>query len=439
MPIRNKRHLFQRSYRRLAKVSKSYNPYENMLEVLEQAANLLGLAPNDYEAIKYPERELKVSIPVKMDDGTVKVFEGYRVQHSSSRGPCKGGIRFHPEVDMDEVKALAAWMSFKCAVANIPYGGAKGAVKVDPSMLSKRELESLTRRYTAMILPIIGPQRDIPAPDVNTNAEIMGWIMDTYSMFSGYAVPGVVTGKPIEIGGALGRNEATGRGVMIVTREAVKYLGLIGDLRIAIQGMGNVGGTAAKLLHETGHKIVAVSDISGGYYNPNGLNIPEMMCYIAESEHHTLEGYSAAGCTKISNYELLTCDCDILIPCALQGQITEDMAKNIKAKLVVEGANGPTTFEGDQILEQRGIPVLPDILANAGGVVVSYFEWVQNIQRLIWDEEQTNNMLEKIMLRAFHEVAEARESKNTSFRMGAYMVALRRLSTAKKIRGIFPN
>lgn len=439
MPIRNKRHLFQRSYRRLAKVSKSYNPYENMLEVLEQAANLLGLAPNDYEAIKYPERELKVSIPVKMDDGTVKVFEGYRVQHSSSRGPCKGGIRFHPEVDMDEVKALAAWMSFKCAVANIPYGGAKGAVKVDPSMLSKRELESLTRRYTAMILPIIGPQRDIPAPDVNTNAEIMGWIMDTYSMFSGYAVPGVVTGKPIEIGGALGRNEATGRGVMIVTREAVKYLGLIGDLRIAIQGMGNVGGTAAKLLHETGHKIVAVSDISGGYYNPNGLNIPEMMCYIAESEHHTLEGYSAAECTKISNYELLTCDCDILIPCALQGQITEDMAKNIKAKLVVEGANGPTTFEGDQILEQRGIPVLPDILANAGGVVVSYFEWVQNIQRLIWDEEQTNNMLEKIMLRAFHEVAEARESKNTSFRMGAYMVALRRLSTAKKIRGIFPN
>lgn len=439
MPIRNKRHLFQRSYRRLAKVSKSYNPYENMLEVLEQAANLLGLAPNDYEAIKYPERELKVSIPVKMDDGTVKVFEGYRVQHSSSRGPCKGGIRFHPEVDMDEVKALAAWMSFKCAVANIPYGGAKGAVKVDPSMLSKRELESLTRRYTAMILPIIGPQRDIPAPDVNTNAEIMGWIMDTYSMFSGYAVPGIVTGKPIEIGGALGRNEATGRGVMIVTREAVKYLGLIGDLRIAIQGMGNVGGTAAKLLHETGHKIVAVSDISGGYYNPNGLNIPEMMCYIAESEHHTLEGYSAAGCTKISNYELLTCDCDILIPCALQGQITEDMAKNIKAKLVVEGANGPTTFEGDQILEQRGIPVLPDILANAGGVVVSYFEWVQNIQRLIWDEEQTNNMLEKIMLRAFHEVAEARESKNTSFRMGAYMVALRRLSTAKKIRGIFPN
>lgn len=420
-------------------MSKSYNPYENMLEVLEQAANLLGLAPNDYEAIKYPERELKVSIPVKMDDGTVKVFEGYRVQHSSSRGPCKGGIRFHPEVDMDEVKALAAWMSFKCAVANIPYGGAKGAVKVDPSMLSKRELESLTRRYTAMILPIIGPQRDIPAPDVNTNAEIMGWIMDTYSMFSGYAVPGVVTGKPIEIGGALGRNEATGRGVMIVTREAVKYLGLIGDLRIAIQGMGNVGGTAAKLLHETGHKIVAVSDISGGYYNPNGLNIPEMMCYIAESEHHTLEGYSAAGCTKISNYELLTCDCDILIPCALQGQITEDMAKNIKAKLVVEGANGPTTFEGDQILEQRGIPVLPDILANAGGVVVSYFEWVQNIQRLIWDEEQTNNMLEKIMLRAFHEVAEARESKNTSFRMGAYMVALRRLSTAKKIRGIFPN
>ncbi|MDD6174166.1 MAG: Glu/Leu/Phe/Val dehydrogenase [Firmicutes bacterium] len=420
-------------------MSNSYNPYENMLEVLDQAANLLGLAPNDYEAIKYPERELKVSIPVKMDDGTVKVFEGYRVQHSSSRGPCKGGIRFHPEVDMDEVKALAAWMSFKCAVVNIPYGGAKGAVKVDPSKLSKRELESLTRRYTAMILPIIGPERDIPAPDVNTNAEIMGWIMDTYSMFSGYAVPSVVTGKPIEIGGALGRSEATGRGVMIVTQEAVRYLGLTGDLRIAVQGMGNVGGTAAKLLYETGHRIVAVSDISGGYYCPDGLDIPEMLRYIAQSEHHTLEGYSAAGCSKISNYELLTCDCDILIPCALQGQITEEVAKNVKAKLIVEGANGPTTFEGDKILEQRGIPVLPDILANAGGVVVSYFEWVQNIQRLIWDEDQTNSMLEKIMLRAFREVAEAKESKNTTFRMGAHMVALRRLSTAKKIRGIFPN
>ena len=420
-------------------MSKTYNPYENMLEVLEKAAGLLGLEHNDYEAIKHPERELKVSIPVKMDDGSVQVFEGYRVQHSSSRGPCKGGIRFHQEVDMDEVKALAAWMSFKCAVVNIPYGGAKGAVKVDPSKLSKRELESLTRRYTAMILPIIGPERDIPAPDVNTNAEIMGWIMDTYSMFSGYAVPGVVTGKPIEIGGALGRSEATGRGVMIVTREAVKYLGLKGDLRIAIQGMGNVGGTAAKLLYETGHKIVAVSDISGGYYNPNGLNISDMLKYTASSAHHTLEGYAAQGCTKLSNYDLLTCDCDILIPCALQGQITEEVASNVKAKLIVEGANGPTTFEGDKILEQRGIPVVPDILANAGGVVVSYFEWVQNIQRLIWDEDQTNSMLEKIMLRAFHEVAEAKESKNTTFRMGAHMVALRRLSNAKKIRGIFPN
>lgn len=420
-------------------MGKAYNPYENMLEVLEEAAKLLDLNPNDYEAIKFPERELKVSIPVKMDDGTVKVFEGYRVQHSSSRGPCKGGIRFHPEVDIDEVKALAAWMSFKCAVVNIPYGGAKGAVKVDPRQLSKRELESLTRRYTAMILPFIGPERDIPAPDVNTNAEIMGWIMDTYSMFSGYAVPGVVTGKPIEIGGALGRSEATGRGVTIVTNEAIKYLGMGGNLRIAVQGMGNVGGTAAKLLHECGHKIVAVSDISGGYYCADGLDIPAMLAYIASSSSRTLEGYSAPSLTKISNYELLTCDCDILVPCALQNQITEEVAPNIKAKLIVEGANGPTTYEGDQILEQRGIPVVPDILANAGGVVVSYFEWVQNIQRLIWDEDQTNSMLEKIMLRAFREVAEAKESKNTSFRMGAHMVALRRLSTAKKIRGIFPN
>ena len=422
-------------------MAKAYNPYENMLEVLDEAAKMLGLEENDYIALKHPERELKVSIPVKMDDGSVEVFDGYRVQHSSSRGPCKGGIRYHQEVDMDEVKALAAWMSFKCAVVNIPYGGAKGAVKVDPRKLSKAELERLTRRYTAMILPIIGPERDIPAPDVNTNAEIMGWIMDTYSMFNGRAVPGVVTGKPIEIGGALGRSEATGRGVMIIVNEAIKYLGMHdgSDVRVAVQGMGNVGGVAAQLLHDCGRKIVAVSDISGGYYNPEGLDITAMRKYIAESDSHTLEGYTAPGCRKISNAELIACDCDVLVPCALQNQITGDNADTVKAKLVVEGANGPTTVEGDEILNKRGIPVVPDILANAGGVVVSYFEWVQNIQRLIWDESQTNEMLEGIMLRAFKEVAEAKESKNTTFRMGAHMVAIKRLVAAKKIRGIFPN
>ncbi|MDR0708924.1 MAG: Glu/Leu/Phe/Val dehydrogenase [Spirochaetaceae bacterium] len=415
-----------------------YNPYENMLQVLEMAAQKLGLGRNDYESLKYPERELKVAIPVKMDNGDLMFFEGYRVQHSSSRGPCKGGIRYHEEVDVDEVKALAAWMTLKCAVVNLPYGGAKGAVKVDPSKLSKGELERLTRRFTAAILPIIGPEKDIPAPDVNTNAEIMGWIMDTYSMLNGYPIPGVVTGKSIEIGGSLGRTEATGRGVSIVTGEILKYLNIPKEnTRVAIQGMGNVGGVTAKLLYELGYRIVGISDISGACYNPAGLDIPAILAYQAASGN-SLQGYAAAGVKKVSNEELLTCDCDVLIPCALQNQITAEIAESVKAKLIVEGANGPTTVEADEILNKRGMVILPDILANAGGVIASYLEWVQNIQELTWEEDQINETLKKVMVRSFGQVMDTVKEHNVSFRIAAYMLAISKLAKAKKIRGVFP-
>ncbi len=418
---------------------KEYNPYDNMLEVLEKAAKMLGLEEKDYAAVKYPERELKVAVPVEMDDGSVRVFEGYRVQHSSSRGPCKGGIRYHQDVNIDEVKALAAWMSFKCAVVNIPYGGGKGAVKVDPRELTKNELKNLTRRYTAMILPLIGPERDIPAPDVGTNAEIMGWIMDTYSMFKGYTVPGVVTGKPVDIGGSLGRKEATGRGVMFMTREILHRLGMpmIGT-RVAVQGMGNVGGTAAALLYNEGCKIVAVSDVSGGIYCKAGLNIKEILSFFSKNPGKLLKDYDAQGISRISNEELLTVECDVLVPAALENQITEQNAALIKASVIVEGANGPTTVEADRILERNGKTVVPDILANAGGVVVSYFEWVQNIQSLMWDEEEVNRALEKIMIRAFNEVWDKKKEKDTTMRMGGYIVAIDRIVKAKKIRGVFP-
>jgi glutamate dehydrogenase (NAD(P)+) len=417
-------------------MSEQYNAYDNMLAVLEEAAKKLELEHNEYETIKYPERELKVAIPVKMDNGTIRVFEGYRVQHSSSRGPCKGGIRYHPHVDIDEVKALAAWMSLKCAVVDIPYGGAKGAVKVDPSELSKGELERLTRRFTAMILPLIGPEKDIPAPDINTSAEIMGWIMDTYSMFKGYTVHGVVTGKPLDIGGSLGRQEATGRGVSIITEEGRKYCGVDGK-NVAVQGMGNVGGVTAKVLSLAGYKVIAVSDVTGGYYNKNGLDIEKMLEYAA-SHGKKLEGYSEQGAVKINNEELLSCDCDILIPCALQNQITAQNAGNIKARLIIEGANGPTTVEADRILDSRGIPVIPDILANAGGVVVSYFEWVQNIQNLTWDEPQINETLKRIMIRSFNQILEIVKEKKVSFRIAANMLALKKLSMSNTIRGVFP-
>lgn len=420
-------------------MSQKYNPYENMLEVVSNAADILGYAPSDYEAIKYPERELKVAIPVRMDDGSVKVFEGYRVQHSTSRGPAKGGIRYHQNVDLDEVKALAAWMTFKCAVVNIPYGGGKGGIICDPTKLSESELRGLTRRFTAMIAPIIGPDQDIPAPDVGTNANVMGWIMDTYSMLKGHCVPGVVTGKPIELGGALGRNEATGRGVMITTLNTMKAAGLdTANATVAIQGMGNVGSVSAKLLHEKGLKVVAVSDVSGALYHPDGLDIPDILAYLAEKKGNLLEGYDAKDAKRISNAELLELDVDVLIPAALENQINSSNADKIKAKIVVEAANGPTTIDADQVLDKRGIIVVPDILSNAGGVVVSYFEWVQNIQSISWSEDRVNEQLKEILDQAFQAVWDIAKKKDVSLRTGAYLIAVKRVVEAKNLRGIWP-
>ncbi|MDR1766225.1 MAG: Glu/Leu/Phe/Val dehydrogenase [Lachnospiraceae bacterium] len=415
-----------------------YNPYQNFTQTIDNAARVLGLDESDYIATKHCERELKVSFPVKMDDGSVQVFEGFRVQHSSSRGPCKGGIRYHQDVNQDEVKALAAWMTFKCAVAGIPYGGAKGGIKVDPSKLSRPELERLTRRYTAMIAPLIGPDMDIPAPDVNTNGEVMGWIMDTYSMLKGHCVPGVVTGKPLDIGGSLGRMEATGRGVMIATREALKKAGVpMKGARIAVQGKGNVGSYAAKLLHELGASIVAVSDSGGAIYNPDGLDFDRVFAYISDRRNR-LKDFDGAGVSHISNEDLLELDVEVLIPSALENQITEENAAKIKAKFVVEGANGPTTVAADAILEKNGVIVVPDILANAGGVIVSYFEWVQNIQSLMWDEGNVNDHLNQILCNAFEAVYAFHVEHGVSLRLSAYAVALQKLVKAKKIRGIFP-
>ena len=419
--------------------TKAYNPYDNVLTVLRQAAADAGYTENEIITLEYPERELKVSIPVEMDDGTIRVFDGYRVQHSSLRGPCKGGVRFHPDVDLDEVKALAAWMTIKCAVVNIPYGGAKGAVRVDPKELSKKELQRLTRRYTAMILPIIGPEKDIPAPDVNTNAETMGLIMDTYSMFQGYTVPGVVTGKPVDIGGSLGRHEATGRGVMLVTMKTLERLGKKpSDVRVAVQGFGNVGSVAAKLLAEKGCHVEAVSDVSGGLYRAGGLDIPVLFDFLAKNPGKMLKDYEAEGVSHISNREVLTADVDILIPAAMENQITAEIAKDLRAKVIVEAANGPTTVGADEILGKREVLVIPDVLANAGGVIVSYFEWVQNIQSLTWEESEVNENLAKIITRAFDDVWNLAEQKKVTPRMAAYMTALRRLVVAKQFRPIFP-
>ncbi len=412
-----------------------YNPYENMLAVLDEAASRLGLKEADYITLRYPEREMIVSIPVRMDNGEMKVFEGYRVQHNSARGPYKGGIRFHQNSDLDEVKALAAWMSFKCAIVNIPYGGAKGGIKVDPSKLSRDELIRLTRRYTTRILPIIGPDQDIPAPDVNTNGEVMGWIMDTYSMFKGHSVPGVVTGKPIEIGGSIGRTEATGRGVTIITRQCLEHLGMsYENSAYATQGMGNVGGTAAQILYDKGCKIVAVSDYSGGVYNENGLDIPAIRTYLSDKTKALID-YVSDDVKHISNDEVITCCCDVLIPAALENQITGENAAGVQAKVIIEAANGPTTVEADKILEEKGIVVVPDILANAGGVVVSYFEWVQNIQSMAWDLDEVNRTLKKIMNKAYDEVDAMSRDNKVTMRMGAYMVAINRICTAGKMRG----
>jgi len=422
-------------------MAKKYNPFDNVVATVDNAAAILGYQKKDYIAMVYPERELKVSVPVVMDNGDVKVFEGFRVQHSTVRGPAKGGVRFHPDVNINEVKALAAWMTFKCACVGIPYGGGKGGVVVDPSKLSEHELDSLTRRYTAMIAPIIGPDADIPAPDVGTNEKIMGWMMDTYSMLKGHCVPGVVTGKPISIGGALGRHEATGRGVMINTLNLLKAMKHpVKGTRVAIQGMGNVGSISAQCLYEQGLKIIAVSDVSGGIYNPQGLNIPDILKYLGEKSGNLLSGYNVKkeGVKRITNEQLLELPTDILIPAAMENQINETNAEKIKAKIIIEAANGPTTLEADEILARKKIPVLPDILTNAGGVVVSYFEWVQNIQSLSWTKEHVNEELKKILDAAFETVWDITKEKKVSLRTGAYLVAVKRVVEAKKIRGIWP-
>jgi len=419
-------------------ISKQSGIYDNVIKAIKDAAKVLELDESDYSTLIYPERELKVSFPVVMDNGKTKVFEGNRIQHSSLLGPCKGGLRFHPEVNEDEVKSLAAWMTFKCAVVGIPFGGAKGAVKVDPQNLSDRELERLTRRYVAMIAPLIGPERDIPAPDVNTNSIVMSWIMDTFSILKGYSIPGVVTGKPIDIGGTLGRTEATGRGVMLTVKEALTRMNLsINKSKIAIQGFGNVGGTAAKLLSQEGAKIVAISDVSGGIYHPSGLNIPMIRSFLA-IKGNLVKDYEEEGVNHITNQELLALPVDVLVPAALQNQITIENAHTIRVKLIVEGANGPTTADADEILKKKNIIVVPDILANAGGVIVSYFEWVQNIQSLMWDAKEVNDALESILYKAIQEVYSIHQEKNVSLRTAAYVLAIGKLVTAKNTRGIFP-
>ena len=416
----------------------TYNPYKNVIDVMEKAMKLGNIDTSMFEILKNPQRETKVYLPVEMDDGSVRVFEGYRVQHSNIRGPFKGGIRFHQNCDLDEVKALATWMTLKCAVADIPYGGAKGGIQVDPSTLSERELRALTRRYTFAIAPIIGADTDIPAPDVNTNFQTMAWVLDTYSQLKGHPCPGVVTGKPIELGGSKGRNSATGRGVVISTKLILALDGrTLEDTTVAIQGMGNVGANAARIFYHRKAKIVALSDISGGIYCEDGLDADAVSAFL-EQGNVMIKDYNAEGVVHISNEEVLTCKCDVLVPAALENQITADNAAKLNCSYVVEAANGPTTEEADQILDARGITLLPDIFANSGGVIVSYFEWVQNIQELTWDRDQVNEMLEKLMSRSFQNILEEKEAHHCSYRMAAYIVALKKLVYAEKLKGIFP-
>lgn len=411
-----------------------YNPFDNFVAVMDKAAGVMGISEEDYITFKYPERELKVALPVRMDDGSLKVFEGFRIQHSTLRGPAKGGVRYHQNVNVDEVRALSAWMTFKCAVAAIPYGGGKGGIVCRPREMSKGELERLTRTYIDKISAIISPNTDIPAPDVGTNAQTMDWMVDEYSKLKGESVYGIVTGKSIEIGGSKGRNEATGRGVCFVTLEMMKKYNMKPeDCKIVIQGMGNVGSISAKLLAEEDAKIIAVSDVSCAIYNENGLDIAGIYKYL-DSGKNLLDGYTG-DCKRITNAELLELPCDILIPAALENQITAENADRIKAKIVIEAANGPTSVEADEILNKKGVKVLPDILSNSGGVIVSYFEWVQNLQNFYWEEDDVNAKLKRQIVGAFNDVFDAREKYDCTFRVAAYIVALNRLVTAKKLRG----
>lgn len=410
------------------------NPFEAMSERFDRAAQILGLDPDLYAVLRVPSREIKVYIPVRMDTGHIEVFEGFRVQHNFARGPAKGGIRYAPDVSLDEVKALAAWMTWKCAVVNVPFGGGKGGIICDPRQMSIGELERMTRRYTAELIDFIGPDKDVPAPDMNTNEQTMAWIMDTYSMHARHTVNAVVTGKPVAIGGSLGRREATGRGVLFVVNEAIKRYDLTPEkTSVVVQGAGNVGGIGAQLMHEVGYKVTAISDIGGGIYNPNGLNIPEVLNYIQANK--TLEGYKEAD--QVTNSEILEIECDVLAPCATENQITSENADRIKCKILAEGANGPTTPKADQILHDKGIFVIPDILANAGGVTVSYFEWVQDRMGYFWREDEVNQRLEEKMVASFNELSHFAEFHNVDSRTAAYMLAIDRVAYDTRMRGIY--
>jgi glutamate dehydrogenase/leucine dehydrogenase len=410
------------------------NAYQIALEQFNRAADKLKLDRDLAEILKHPKRQLTVSVPIRMDDGSVRVFDGFRVQHNVARGPAKGGIRYHPNVTLDEVKALAMWMTWKCATVNIPYGGAKGGIICDPKKMSAGEKERLTRRYTHEILPIIGPERDIPAPDVYTDAQTMAWIMDTYSTTLGYSSLGVVTGKPVELGGTKGRHEATGRGVMYTTEEACRFLNLpLKQARVAVQGFGNVGHIAAQMLFDKGARVIAVSDSQGGIFKPEGIDPYQALKYKRDGSV-----VGMPGTKPISSAEILELDCDILIPAALENQITQENAPRVRAKIVAEGANGPVTPGADRILFEKKVFLIPDVLCNAGGVTVSYFEWVQDLQGFFWDEAQVNQQLERIMKRAFQEVNEIAAQEKVDRRTAAYMLAVKRVAEATRVRGLFP-
>ena len=410
------------------------NPFDDVLEQIDRAAEVLHPDADALEPLRHPRRQVIVSIPVMMDDGRLRVFEGYRVVYDNSRGPGKGGIRYHPDVNLDEMKALAAWMAWKCAIVDIPFGGAKGGVACDPLKMSDGELERVTRRYISEIFDLIGPTVDIPAPDVGTSPRVMAWVMDTFSMKKGYVEPGVVTGKPIPLGGSGGRLEATGRGLLFVTRETLRRIGhVLSDSTVAIQGFGNVGSNAAKLLHAAGARVVAVSDVSGAIYDPHGLDMPRVLAYYRETRQ--LRGFP--GTELLDNQQLLRLPVDVLLPAAMEGQINADNASELRARIVVEGANGPTTPEADQILSKRGVLVVPDILANAGGVVVSYFEWVQDRYGYFWKEPEVNERLEEKMVAAFDAVWTTKEKFEVDARTAAYILAVDRIIEARSLRGLY--
>ena len=412
----------------------SASPFEEMMSRFDLAAQKLGLDPGLYKVLREPVRETKVSIPIGMDDGRIEVFIGYRVLHNIARGPGKGGIRYDKNVTLDEVRALAAWMTWKCAVVNIPFGGAKGGVICDPASLSRGELERITRRYTAELMDQFGPEKDVPAPDMGTNPQTMAWIMDTYSMHARHTVTSVVTGKPLSLGGSRGRVEATGRGLMLICREAAPLKGFtLAGSRIVVQGFGNVGSIAARMCHDAGAKIIAVSDIQGGIVNPKGIDLVKLQAHYEKARN--FEGF--AGVEQISNTDLLELDCDILIPAANENQIRGKNAPDIKAKIIVEGANGPTTQRADEILRQKDVLVVPDILANAGGVTVSYFEWVQDRAGFFWREQEVNERMEDIMVQSFRDVATMAEKYSVTFRIAAYMLGISRVAHDTMVRGLY--